>query len=168
MQTYKGRYKVTKPEKYKGNHKEVVYRSGWERFAFKWCEKNPAVKYWNSEETVIPYRSAVDGRIHRYFVDLTIWFDDGTVFIVEIKPAAQTKPPKKPARKTKRYISEALTYAVNESKWEAAKYYAEQKGWHFVKWTEVELEKMGMKSMTSKKAFKPLKPLKRKKTVKKK
>lgn len=161
MKTYKGKYRITKPEKYKGNHKDVVYRSAWERFAFRWCEKNPAVKYWNSEETVIPYVSAVDNKVHRYFVDLTIWFEDGTVFIVEIKPKSQTKPPVKPKRKTQRYMTEALTYVVNECKWKAAAKYAKDRGWHFVKWTEDELERMGMKTMSQKKAFKPLKPMKK-------
>ena len=34
-----------------------------------WCDKNPLVLEWGSEELYIPYRSPKDGRIHRYFPD---------------------------------------------------------------------------------------------------
>ena len=166
---YKGKYKLKNPAKYKGNPDDVVYRSAWERFAFRWCEDNPSVKKWNSEETIIPYRSEIDNRMHRYFVDLTIWFNDGTVFLVEIKPAVQTAPPKKPARKTKRYITESLEYVKNECKWKAARRVAKDNGWHFVIWTEEELTKMGMPSMNGKKKpkpFKPLKPMKKRTSTK--
>ena len=39
--SYKGRYTLKKPEKYIGDAKKVVYRSLWEKQAFKWCENNP-------------------------------------------------------------------------------------------------------------------------------
>ena len=93
MKTYKGKYKVKNPKKYAGDHTNVVYRSMWERFAFKWCENNSEIKSWASEETVIPYISAIDNRYHRYFVDLKITMKDGRTILVEIKPEKQTKPP---------------------------------------------------------------------------
>jgi len=34
--SYQGKYKIKKPEKYAGNPGKVVYRSLWERQAFKW------------------------------------------------------------------------------------------------------------------------------------
>ena len=96
---YKGRYKLKHPEKYVGDGNKVVYRSLWERNTFRWCENNPKVKSWNSEEVVVPYKSTVDKRLHRYFVDLLIEMDNGKVFLVEIKPKAQTIAPKKKGRK---------------------------------------------------------------------
>ena len=63
--SYKGKYKIKKPEKYIGDYKNVVYRSLWERQAFKWCESNTRVKSWNSEEVVIPYKCKTDNKIHR-------------------------------------------------------------------------------------------------------
>ena len=42
--SYKGRYTLKHPEKYIGDAKKIVYRSLWERQAFKWCENNPKVK----------------------------------------------------------------------------------------------------------------------------
>ena len=99
--SYKGKYKIKNPEKYLGDYTKVVYRSLWERQAFKWCESNSRIRAWNSEEVVIPYKCKTDNRIHRYFIDLFIEMDNGDCILVEIKPKKQTTAPKKPSRKTK-------------------------------------------------------------------
>ena len=125
---YKGKYKIKHPEKYAGNPNKVVYRSLWERQAFKWCEGNSRVRAWNSEEVVIPYKCKTDNRIHRYFIDLFIEMDDGKCILVEIKPKKQTVAPKKPSRKTKKYLNEVTTYIKNTSKWTAANDFAQHKG----------------------------------------
>jgi hypothetical protein len=143
--SYSGKYKIKKPEKYAGNPNSVVYRSLWERQAFKWCENNPKVKLWNSEEIVVPYKSTVDKKLHRYFVDLLIQLDNKETYLIEIKPKNQTVPPKKRNRKTKKYINEVVTYAKNQDKWEAATQFAEHKGWKFQVWTEETLKNLGIK-----------------------
>ena len=51
---YSGKFKITKPQKYKGDPTNVIYRSMWEHNAFKWCENNAQVKSWSSEEIIIP------------------------------------------------------------------------------------------------------------------
>ena len=140
MKTYKGKYKVKNPDKYAGDHKLVIYRSMWERFAFRWCENNKDIKSWVSEETVIPYVSAIDNKWHRYFPDLKINLRDGRTILVELKPDKQTKPPK-----TKRNIRESLEYVRNQCKWNAAQKYCEDNGYEFQIWTEKTLKKMGMK-----------------------
>ena len=143
--SYQGRYTIKRPEKYAGDAKKVVYRSLWERQAFKWCENNPNVKMWNSEEVVVPYKSTVDKKLHRYFVDLLIQMNDKSTYLVEIKPKKETSPPKKPKRQTKRYINEQLTFIKNQDKWEAAAEFAEHKGWKFQVWTEETLKNLGIK-----------------------
>jgi len=143
--SYKGRYTLKNPEKYIGDAKQVVYRSLWEKQAFKWCENNPKVKLWNSEEIVVPYKSTVDKKLHRYFVDLLIQLDNKETYLIEIKPKSQTIPPKKRSRKTKKYINEIVTYAKNQDKWEAATQFAEHKGWKFQVWTEETLKNLGIK-----------------------
>ena len=143
--SYSGKYKIKKPEKYAGNPNKVVYRSLWERQAFKWCENNPKVKMWNSEEVVVPYKSTVDKKLHRYFVDLLIQLENKETYLIEIKPKNQTIPPKKRSRKTKKYINEVVTYAKNQDKWEAATQFAEHKGWKFQVWTEETLKNLGIK-----------------------
>tara|TARA_R100000951_G_scaffold52340_1_gene44050 strand:+ start:55 stop:504 length:450 start_codon:yes stop_codon:yes gene_type:complete len=142
---YKGRWKPKNIEKYAGDHNKIVFRSLWERQAFKWCDENPNIKSWHSEETVIPYRSSVDGRIHRYYMDLCINWNDGRTTLVEIKPEKQTKAPKKPKRQTRRYLNEVKTFATNISKWDAAKQFAENRGWGFEIWTEKHLASLGIK-----------------------
>jgi hypothetical protein len=143
-QLYQGRYHVKNPEKYKGNVHDVIFRSSWEYRAMIFCDMTPAIKYWSSEETVIPYISPLDGRRHRYFMDLTIWTqqEDGTLkcCLVEIKPYDQTQPPKKKqGKRNDRFAQEVATYSVNQAKWEYARAFCEKNGYNFIIWTEKEL-----------------------------
>lgn len=141
---HSGKYKVKNKNKYQGNSDEVVYRSSWELRAFKWCDANPDVKKWSSEEVVIPYLYEADKRMHRYFIDLKIVFQSGSVLLVEIKPDKETKKPKYPGRKTKRYLDESFTFIKNQNKWKAAEKYAKDRGWKFEVWTENRLQQMGI------------------------
>jgi hypothetical protein len=144
MATYKGMYKVKNPAKYTGDHTNVIYRSLWERNVFRWCDDNPQILKWSSEEVVVPYYYDLDKKYHRYFVDLKFTTDQGT-FLIEIKPKNQTVPPKKPKRQTARYLNEAASYIKNQCKWKAAETYAKDRGWKFVVWTEDEIRSMGIK-----------------------
>ena len=69
---YKGLYKIKNLSKYKGNPAKVTYRSLWERKFMVYCDNNPNILKWSSEEIIIPYRSPIDKRIHRYFPDFWI------------------------------------------------------------------------------------------------
>ena len=158
MASYKGRYKVKNPKKYEGDPTSVIYRSLWERNAFRWCDEATSVKSWSSEEVVIPYYYEVDKKYHRYFMDLKIVLESGKTILVEIKPFKETKPPTG-NRRTKRYITEGFTYIKTQNKWEAAAAYASDRGWDCQIWTEQELTKMGILP----KSIKPLKPFTRKK-----
>ena len=143
--SYKGKYRIKKPEKYAGDTSNVVFRSLWERNAFRWCENNPKVKLWNSEGVVVPYKCSIDNKLHRYFVDLLIEMENKKIFLVEIKPKNQSMPPKKKSRKTKRYINEALTFSRNQDKWNAADKFAKHNGWQFQVWTKETLKNLGIK-----------------------
>lgn len=147
--SYKGRYTIKNKSKYLGDPDSVVYRSLWERQVFRWCEDNPRVKRWNSEEIVVPYKCQIDNRIHRYYVDLLVELDTKEIILVEIKPKKQTQPPKQPKRKTKRYVNEVMTYIKNSDKWNAAQKYADHKGWKFQVWTEDTLKNLGIKLLKS-------------------
>lgn len=141
--TYKGRYRVKNKSKYKGDPSKVVYRSMWEKQVFLWCDGNPDIVEWSSEEVVIPYLYEVDKKVHRYFMDLKIKLKSGKVILVEIKPDKQTKPPLRP-NKSARYLNEALTFVKNQNKWKAASEYAKDRGWDFQIWTENTLTEMGI------------------------
>lgn len=142
---YRGKYKVKKPEKYVGDHTKVVYRSLWERNTFRWLEDNPEVVKWNSEDVIIPYVCATDNRKHRYFIDLFFEMKNGEKYLIEIKPKRETSPPKSPGKRTKKYLSEQLTYAKNISKWKAAQEFAEDNGVKFQVWTEDTLRGLGIR-----------------------
>lgn len=162
---YSGRYKVKNPQKYKGDYTNVIYRSHWEKVCFIWCDTKDEIKEWSSEEVVIPYYYDVDKKYHRYFMDLKVVTKEGKTVLIEIKPEKETKLPKNP-NKSKRYISEALTYVKNQNKWKAAEEYAKDRGWHFEIWTEKKLQQMGLltKPVPGKlKPFKPYKPFTKKK-----
>lgn len=153
--TYKGKYKVQNIHKYKGDPTNVIFRSMWERYCFKWLDESSFIKEWSSEEIVVPYFFDIDKKYHRYFVDLKFVTTSGKTYLIEIKPDKQTKLPTS-KRRTERYITESVTYVQNQCKWTAAKKYAEDRGWHFEVWTEHTLREMGIMP----KLLKPLKPLK--------
>lgn len=145
---YSGKYRVRNPAKYKGDPTKVHYRSLWERQVFRWLDDNSAVEKWSSETVVIPYKYKVDNRVHRYFMDLYVEFKNrDKPVIIEIKPDREKHLPKLPksGRKTKRYITECLTYQKNQDKWEAADLYAKHKGWEFFIWTEHDITALGIK-----------------------
>lgn len=138
--TVKGRFRPTNPSKYRGDPTNIVYRSSWEAKFMKHMDEHPEVLQWQSEEIAIPYRSPVDNRIHRYFVDFLVKTKDGTT-LIEIKPLYQCSPPilaegKKPSQTYKKAV---VTYAINKKKWDAARAYAADRGWQFKILTEKEL-----------------------------
>lgn len=137
---HKRKFTPLHPEKYTGDPTNIIMRSSWEtRFAI-WCDTNPAILKWNSEETVVPYVCPTDNRWHRYFIDFRIQLRDKSgilkTYLVEIKPDKQTRPPEVPSRKTKRFLIEAATYMKNEAKWKAATKFAKDRGWEFIILTE--------------------------------
>jgi|TARA_Y100000592_G_scaffold41411_1_gene65614 hypothetical protein len=137
---YRGIFKPTNPKKYKGDPSNIVYRSLWERKFMKLCDNNSNILEWSSEEVIIPYKSPIDNRFHRYFVDFWIRQKnkDGKIVekLIEIKPKKYTKPPSKQKKITKRYVSEVRTWGINNAKWEAAKKVCTKKGWEFLILTE--------------------------------
>ena len=141
--SYKGKYYPSFPRKYKGDPTNIVYRSLWERKFMVYCDKNQNILEWASEEIAIPYRSPIDNRVHRYFPDfyMKVKETNGKIknYMIEVKPAKQTKPPKKPKRQTKGYIREAYEYARNQAKWKMAKEFCADRQWEFKVVTEKEL-----------------------------
>jgi len=161
---YSGRYTIKDKAKYLGNPTGVIYRSLWEKHVMKWCDDNPQVVGWCSEEVVIPYLCQTDNKMHRYFMDFLIKYKDGRTVLVEVKPHAQTLVPKSAGRPRRKVLSEGLTYIKNQSKWKETARFVADRGWHFEIWTERELTSMGIMP----KSTKPLKPFPKKKAAPKK
>jgi hypothetical protein len=140
--SYKGWFRPKNPNKYKGNANNIVYRSNWELQVMKQLDANPNVLWWASEELPIPYVSPVDNKVHRYFPDFIVRTKrkDGSeqTTIIEVKPYKQTIEPTR-KRKTRTYLNEVVTYAVNVEKWKAAELFCKEHGWKFQIITEKEL-----------------------------
>ena len=138
---YKGRYSPVNPSKYKGNPTNVIYRSLWERRFMKWCDLNPSVLEWGSEETIVPYISPFDNKYHRYFVDFyaKIKRKDGSIktYLIEVKPKKYTKAPSRtPTKKNREWYSLVKQWGINSAKWKAAGEYAKDRNWDFIILTE--------------------------------
>ncbi|NDB57765.1 head completion protein [bacterium] len=137
---YSGKYLPTNCKKYKGNPTQIYYRSLWELKFMKWCDDNNNILEWGSEEIVVPYRSPIDGKYHRYFVDFYVKVKTRTgdikKYLIEIKPKKQTIEPAVQKRKTAKYINEVTTYVVNQAKWEAAREWCADRRLEFLILTE--------------------------------
>lgn len=139
----KGQFKPKNPNKYKGNVSNIIYRSSWELKMMMHLDNHPEVFQWSSEEVVIPYRSPIDNKIHRYFVDFYVTqIKNGKkeTSLIEVKPSKQCRPPvQQKNKKNKTYLTEVRTWGVNEAKWKACTKYCEERGWKFLIITEKEL-----------------------------
>jgi|TARA_B100000287_G_C20373989_1_gene678843 hypothetical protein len=141
--SYKGKFRPSHPKKYKGDPTNIIYRSLWELKFMRYCDTNQRVLKWSSEEIVIPYKSPIDNKYHRYFPDFYIKYvtSNGQVkeSLIEIKPAKQVREPRKQKKRTKQYVAEVYEYAKNQAKWEAAKNFCDDRLWEFQIFTEKEL-----------------------------
>jgi len=143
--TVRGRFKPKNPEKYKGDPGNIFYRSSWEYQAMQYFDRHRDILEWSSEEVAIPYRDPTKASkdhqapIRRYFPDFVVKLQnkEGVIetLMIEVKPYAQTVPPK-----GRRILKEQATeYVRNMAKWDQAKKYCARKGWRFFVMTEKEL-----------------------------
>ena len=140
---YKGYFRPKNPSKYSGNTSNIIYRSSWELKLMGYLDSHPDVIYWGSEEFCIPYKSPIDGKVHRYFPDFVVKKKNNTgnieTVVIEVKPKSQTSAPKVQKRATRRYVNEVYTWGVNSAKWKAAQNFCEDRKWKFVIMTEEDL-----------------------------
>jgi|TARA_Y100000004_G_scaffold177282_1_gene218730 hypothetical protein len=138
---YSGNFKPKNPQKYKGDHNNIIYRSMWEKKFMIFCDLNSTIVEWGSEEVIIPYRCPTDGKVHRYYPDFYIKVVNKAgqkkKYLIEVKPKKQTIPPnEKPKKKTATWKREVLTFMKNNAKWEAAKDFCEDRQMNFLILTE--------------------------------
>jgi hypothetical protein len=141
--SYSGKFKPKNYKKYKGDPTKIYYRSLWERRFMVYCDNNSKIIEWGSEEIIIPYKSPLDKKTHRYFPDFYVKYinKDKQVVreIIEVKPKKHLSPPKEPKRKTKRYLNEVATYIKNQAKFKAAEEYCKDRRYGFRILTEEQL-----------------------------
>lgn len=122
-----GIFRPKNPQKLMGGDK-CIYRSSWELKAFRFLDNNPKVTKWCSERVIIPYKSSLDNKLHKYYVDLYAEWEFSTgvkkKYLIEVKPYKKTIPPtvnKKKKRTT--ILHEQAEYVVNQNKWDSARQY---------------------------------------------
>jgi hypothetical protein len=141
---HQGKFHPQNPEKYKGDVRNIIYRSSWELRFMRYCDRKVNILEWGSEEFFIPYISPVDGRVHKYFPDFFVKIQErsGAIkkYVIEVKPKSQTKRPiRTPRKRNKTFITEALTYEKNVAKWKAAQEWCQDRMLEFKIITEDEL-----------------------------
>jgi hypothetical protein len=133
---YKTTFKPQNITKYIGDSTKIVCRSLWERNVCKFCDENPSIRKWSFEEIIVPYFSPIDQKMHNYFPDFLIEFENnGEIkrWMVEVKPKKQTFLKENASKKEK------LTWIVNQAKWKAANDYCKKHGIEFKILTEKEI-----------------------------
>lgn len=146
---HQGRFRPKNPGKYMGDPTNIVYRSSWEFKLMRYLDEHKDVLEWGSEELIIPYRSPIDGKIHRYYTDFVVKQINNKgikeTVVIEVKPKAQTMTPdvsKKMTAKgniSRTFLNEVKTWGVNQAKWKAAAAYCDDRGWKFQIMTEDQL-----------------------------
>lgn len=123
----------------KGN----FFRSSWEYHAMKFFDIHPGIIQWSSEPFAISYWHPIKQKQARYFIDFFIKTKNEVKFLVEVKPKKEVSAPIMPKKQTEKsmesYKNAVETYLINQSKWEAAKKFCEEKGFKFLILTEEDL-----------------------------
>lgn len=118
---------ISKSEKYLGSG-PVIYRSGLELKLFEMFENSDVYIGWESEPNLgITY--IFEGKKKTYYVDAVFHHINNKKYLCEIKPFAQTVPPKLNNKSSQKYAMEV--YEKNIAKWKAAKLWAEENGYEF-------------------------------------
>jgi hypothetical protein len=129
-------------KKYVGNH-TPKYRSSWELHFMMFLDSNPHVLQWASEAIAIPYRSPLDGKIHKYIPDFFVVYQNKhgkqMAEIVEIKPKKQSMI------EGKTNARDRATVAINHAKWASATSYCKSQGYAFRVINENDLFRNGTK-----------------------
>jgi hypothetical protein len=138
-------FKPRHPEKYIGDVNDIVYMSSWEETFMKFLDNNPNVIRWGSECIAIPYVKPTDGKVHRYFPDFYMEYNNrkGQLIkeIVEVKPEKQIKKPTTRGKSKKTQLYEGIAWAINTAKWRSAQLFCDKYGLKFSIKSEKEIFK---------------------------
>lgn len=138
---HQGVYQPKNKEKFIGT--EAIFRSGLELKFFRFCDGNPKVLKWGSENVKVPYFDTQEKKNRTYYVDNFVMIREGdqvTKYLIEIKPFKQTKEPKDTGKRKKSHLLyEQQMYKNNQDKWNAARAFAKKCGMKFLIITEKDL-----------------------------
>lgn len=151
-QWIQGDYIVENISKFVGNDGIVKYKSSLEKRVCYYLDHNVNVLNWSYERHKIPYnkpifnsRGKIDHiEIRQYFLDFWCDIKDNTGntkrYLIEVKSLSETKPPIEPKKKTPkamhRYMTQCMTFLINQAKWKEAEKYCNSKNWYFILLTD--------------------------------
>ncbi len=140
---FRARFLPKNPQKYVGDVNDIWARSSWEVTVMKWLDSRDAVIRWGSEEIIIPYLSPEDNKVHRYFPDFFMVYNDENGDIK--KEVLEVKPRHESDEKYAKHERSKKALAVNEAKWRAASIWCEQRDMNFRVLTEHAIYHQGEK-----------------------
>jgi hypothetical protein len=117
--TRKGIYTPVNPQKYLGDPRKIRYLSSWEVRFMQFCDMNPHIISWGSEEFRVKYWHPIKGKVCEYIPDFIIKYKttDGTIKteVIEIKPKKQS------VISSNMSTYDKVSLVINHAKWTAAK-----------------------------------------------
>lgn len=135
----KGMFTPTQPAKYLGDPRKIRFLSSWELRFMHFCDTNPNVVAWGSEEFRVKYFHPIKNKVCDYIPDFIVKIRDrtGTVTtqVIEIKPKKQSVPSKSLS------VYDKVQLIINHAKWTAAKAVCEKAGIQFRVLTEEDMFK---------------------------
>lgn len=128
-QTHKGLYNAKNPQKYLGDPRKIRFMSSWELRFMTFCDTNPHIIAWGSEEFRIPYFNPVKKRMTTYIPDFIIKYRDKTGQVVT--EVIEIKPKKQAVISSKMSLYDKVQLVINQAKWQAAVGFCKQHGINF-------------------------------------
>lgn len=117
-------------------YEKIIYRSSYEKKFINWLENSKDVYKWGSECIKIPYLLITDQKYHTYYPDYVVEMTNGDIYVIEIKPANQTKKPETDNSWASR------EYIKNMCKWKATVEFCKSKNYKFKILTENTINKL--------------------------
>lgn len=141
----KGYFTPRNPEKYIGDLNKIIYRSSWEENFMNFLDNNTKIIRWGSEIISIPYVKPTTGRVHKYYPDFYMEYENrsGKIIkeVVEVKPLKQIKKPTTRGKNKKTQLFEGITWAINMAKWKHAQLFCDKYGFKFTLKSEKDIFK---------------------------
>ena len=133
----KGLYTPKHPEKYLGDVRKIRFLSSWELRFMDFCDTNPNVLQWGSEEFRVKYFNPIKNKVCDYIPDFIIKYKDANgILVTEV---IEIKPLKESVLKSKMSTYDKVALVVNHAKWTAAKAMCDAAGVKFRVITEQEM-----------------------------
>jgi hypothetical protein len=135
----KGLYTPLNPEKYLGDPRKIRFLSSWELRFCNFCDTNPNVIAWGSEEFRVKYFNPIKKKVCDYIPDFIFKYRDTTGNIVT--EVIEVKPLKQSVLKSNMSTYDKVSLVINHAKWTAAKAMCDAAGIKFRVITEMEMFK---------------------------